>query len=348
MKYLVTGATGLLGNNIVRQLLAAGHDVRVLARAASDPRPLAGLDVDRTEGDVRDTSAVSRACERVDAVIHSAGHVHIGWTQLELHRQINVEGTRNVATAARQAGAKLVHISSVNALGLGEVAKPATEETALPGIVECPYVVTKREAEQVVADEINKGLWAVVVNPSFMLGPWDWKPSSGKMLLALSRFVPSAPLGAASFGDVRDVAKGVLAAAEKGASGRRYVLAGHNLRYWEAWRQMARSAGQPGPFLPMGPLFRGIIGFVLDSYTRVTGREGAANSAAIAMGYQQHCFSSRRAEQELDYRIRPLNETIIDTWTWFQEHHYIGSKRSPLRHSALGDADSKTPTTGLS
>lgn len=341
MKYLVTGATGLLGNNIVRELLARGHEVRVLARSTSDPRPLEGLDVERTEGDVRDASAVSRACKGVNAVIHSAGHVHIGWTQLDLHRQINVEGTRNVAAAARQAAAKLVHISSVNALGLGEVASPASEETALPGIVECPYVITKREAEQVVLEEIKKGLWAVLVNPSFMLGPWDWKPSSGKMLLALSRFVPSAPLGAASFCDVRDVAEGVIAAAAKGVSGRRYILSGHNLRYWDAWRQMARSAGQPGPFLPMGPLFRGIIGFLLDSYTRLTGREGDGNSAAIAMGYQQHCFSSQRAEQELNYRIRPFEDTIRDTWTWFREHHYIGAKQPPLDPSTSGEAASK-------
>jgi dihydroflavonol-4-reductase len=102
---------------------------------------------------------------------------------------------------------------------------------------------------------------------------------------------------------------------------------------------MARAAGQPGPFLPMGPLFRGIIGFLLNSYTSLTGREGDANSAAIAMGYQQHCFVSRRAEQELDYRIRPWNETLMDAWTWFREHHYIEGKRSPLRPSALGDAN---------
>ena len=131
-------------------------------------------------------------------------------------------------------------------------------------------------------------------------------------------------MGAASFCDVRDVARGTIAAATKGTPGRRYILSGHNLAYWEAWRQMARSAGRRGPFLPMGPLFRNIIGFLLDSYTRLTGRENdGANSAAIAMGYQQHCFSSRRAESELGYRIRPWNETLTDTWNWFRQYRYI-------------------------
>src|SRR5205823_14744119 len=139
------------------------------------------------------------------------------------HLRINVFGTQNVAAAARAAGARLVHVSSINALGLGRLDAPADEESALPGIVECPYVVTKREAERVVLNEVAQGLWATIVNPSLMLGPWDWKPSSGKMLLA-ARFAPLAPTGAANFCDVRDVAAGAIAAAERGTPGHRFVL----------------------------------------------------------------------------------------------------------------------------
>src|SRR5438046_997000 len=118
MKYLVTGATGLLGNNIVRQLVEAGESVRVLARGSSDSRPLEGLPIERAAGDVRDAAAVAQACRGVSIVIHSAGHVHLGWRQLDQHRAINVEGTRNVAAAARAVGARLVHVSAINALGL--------------------------------------------------------------------------------------------------------------------------------------------------------------------------------------------------------------------------------------
>jgi dihydroflavonol-4-reductase len=323
MKYLVTGATGLLGNNVVRQLLAAGHEVRVLARSTSDPRPFEGLAVQRAGGDIRDAEAVAAACRDVQVIIHAAGHVHIGWTQHDLHQRINVEGARNIAAAARLAGAKLVHVSTINALGLGHLSQPADEETALPGIIECPYVTTKRQAELIVLDEVARGLAAVIVNPSLMLGPWDWKPSSGKMVLAVARFAPFAPLGAANFCDVRDVAAGVIAAAEKAPPGRRYILGGHNLTYWDAWRQMARLAGKRGPFLPMGPLIRAIGAPALNLHTWVTGREGDANSAAMALGCQQHCFSSRRAEQELGYRVRPLAETLTDTWAWFRENGYV-------------------------
>lgn len=323
MTCLVTGATGLLGNNLVRLLLKQGQTVRVLVRPQSDPRPLAGLEVQRVIGDVTDQAAVRQAVRGARLVFHCAAHVHLGWRQWEEHRAINVEGTRQVATAALDEGARLVHVSAINALGLGRLDQPADEDSALEGIVPVPYVVTKRQAEEVVLDLVRQGLDAVIVNPGCMFGPWDWKPSSGKMLLAVTRFAPFAPLGAVSFCDARDVAEGTLAAARLGRTGRRYILAGHNLSYWQAWRQMARLAGKRGPILPMGPLFRAISGPVLDLHTWWTGREGDANSAVLRLGRQEHCFSSRRAQEELGYQIRPFDQTLQDTWDWFRSYGYV-------------------------
>lgn len=323
-RYLVTGATGLLGNNLVRQLLAEGEQVRVLSRAAADPRPLEGLAVELYTGDVRDAESVRQACAGIDVVIHSAGIVHIGWSQAKEQQAVNVEGTRHVAAAAREAGARLVHVSTVNALGLGKLAAPADEETALPGIYDCPYVSSKRSAEDVVFAEIERGLEAIIVNPAFMLGPWDWKPSSGKMLLEVARFTPFAPIGACSVCDVRDVTAGVIAAARHGVTGRRYILAGHNLSYWDAWRRFARIAGATAPFLKPGPIARWLGGYGGDLQTRLTGREPNLNTAGVGLSEQQHCFTSRRAESELGYTIRPLDETIADTWQWFREHRYVG------------------------
>jgi len=326
MRFLVTGATGLLGNNVVRQLLAAGESVRVLARPTADPRPLAGLDVEVAAGDVRNFDSVRCACQGISAVIHAAGYVHVGWKQADLHRAINVEGTRHVAIAAREAGAKLVHVSTVNALGLGRLEQPADEETALPGIIAVPYVTTKREAERIVLEEVNRGLWAAIVNPATMFGPWDWKPSSGKMLLEVTRQSLFAPVGSASFGDARDVAAAAIAALNQGQPGRRYILAGHNLPYQVVWRQIAGLVGKGGPRLPMGPIFRALGAPLCDLKTLLTGVEGAANSAALAMGRQSHCFTSARAERELGYRIRPLDETLRDAWQWFVEHGYVSQK----------------------
>src|SRR5690606_37215061 len=128
-------------------------------------------------------------------IVHAAASVHIGWTGIKEARAINVEGTRNVASAALAAGAKMVHVSSIDALGAWKPgAPPIDEETPAVGGVLCPYVITKREAEQVVFDLVRKGLHASIVNPGFMIGPYDWKPSSGKLLLSVARgwglFVP--------------------------------------------------------------------------------------------------------------------------------------------------------------
>jgi len=193
----------------------------------------------------------------------------------------------------------------------------------LPGIVPIPYVITKREAEQVVLDEIARGLDAVIVEPGLMFGPWDWKPSSGKMMIEVVRFAPWYPVGAITCCDVRDVAAGILAAARLGRTGRRYVLGGHNVTYKEAWQRMARIGGGLRPFLPMGLGFRALVAPGLDLATRLRGRESEKNSGALRMAAQQHCFSSRRAEDELGYRIRPFDQSLRDTWDWFRQHGYI-------------------------
>ena len=327
MKFLVTGATGLLGTSIVRALLASEHPVRVLSRTTSDPRPLAGLDVEVVHGDVRQADSVRRACQDVDAVIHAAAHVHIGWTQAGPHREINVEGTRNIAEAAREAGARLVYVSSINALGLGRLDSPSDEETPLPGIVECPYVLSKREAEKVVLEQCDKGLHASIVNPSLMFGPWDFRPSSGKMFLEVAKGTPVAPVGAANFCDVRDVAAGCISAAKLGQTGRRYVLGAHNATYMELWQRMSRIAQVKPPRIRLGPVVRICAGAGGDLWARLTGKEGTVNSAMIGLSSQTHCFSSARAERELGYSFRPLDETLADTWRWFVEHGYARPRK---------------------
>lgn len=176
-RYLVTGASGLVGNNLVRILLKQGHAVRVLApRKTTDPRPFAGLPIEFYWGDLTSNTDLTPACNGVDVVLHAAGHVHMGWSEMDKHIQVNVEGTRKIAIAARKAGAKMVHISSVNALGLGALDNPATEVTALPGIAEIPYVITKREAEQIIFEQRTLGLVLSSSTPPSCSAPGTGSP----------------------------------------------------------------------------------------------------------------------------------------------------------------------------
>jgi dihydroflavonol-4-reductase len=315
---LVTGGTGLVGNNVIRMLLEGGTRVRALVRGQPNGRPLAGLSVQHSVGDVTDRDAVHRAVAGAKVVIHSAALVHVGWRKLEEMRRVNVEGTRLVAEAARREGARLIHVSSVDALGLTADGSPATEETPHGGMVECPYVVTKRAAEQAVLEEVDRGLDAVIVNPVFMLGPWDWKPSSGRMLLEVGGGRGLlAPPGSNDFVDVRDVAAGIIAAISAGRRGRRYILGGHPLKYVDAWRMFAQVAGRRPPRGEAPPGVVRIAGRIGDLIAGCLGHEGPVNSAATGMSMLNHNFDCSRARRELGYTIRSLETTIDDSWRWF-------------------------------
>jgi len=322
MKVLVTGATGFVGNNVTRALLAQGYDVRVLVRNPED-KSLVGLEVTSITGDLRDATILLDACNGVDRVIHVAAKVHIGWSQLTEHREINVEGTRNVAIAALEHDARMVYVSSVDALGIGASDRPADEESPRTGKIPCSYVISKTESEVALRELIDDGLQATIVNPGFMLGPWDWKPSSGRMLLEVaSRHTPLAPTGGMTLCHIDDVTQGILAAMEKGAVGRNYILGGHTISYFDAWRLFAEVSGGKPPKKLMGPLIQAIAGGVGDLLAKITRRESDINSAAIKMSSLFHYYSSARAEAELDYTISPLRSSVEDAWNWFTENGY--------------------------
>ena len=328
--FLVTGATGLVGNNVVRQLVARGQSVRVLlrGRGAVVDRAFAGLPVDRRPGSLDDGRSLEAAADGAAVVIHAAALVHCGWRHLDEMREVNVAGTRRVARAARLAGARMIHVSSVDAIGLRPDGGPADEETPPGGMPECPYVVTKRAAEAAVLEEVERGLDAVIVNPVYMIGPWDWKPSSGRMLLEIGAGKGLfAPPGGNDFVDVRDVARGILAAIERGRTGRRYILGGHPLSYLDAWRVFARVSGRMQPLGIAPTAAVRVAGWVGDAVSLFTRREQPVNSAAACMSLLAHNFSWRRAAAELGYACRPFEAAAQDAWAWFVERGYARAVR---------------------
>lgn len=323
MRILVTGATGFLGNNLVRTLLNDNHEVVVTVRQTSDRKPLAGLNVEPITIDLNSPSDVAMAISDVDVVVHSAALIQIGWTKLDQSRKVNVDATAVIAEAARRKKIRMIHVSSVDALGAATENEIGTEEKLDPPKPACSYVVSKRESESAVILEVANGLDAVIVNPGFMVGPYDWKPSSGEMMLAVANtFTPMAPAGGCSVADVRDVADGILSAIKHGQTGQRYVLGGINMSYLELWQLMAKVTNSRGPKKKLPDWIAGAAGRVGDLVGKLTGKEPQVNSAATKMGQMFHYYSSAKAEKELGYRIGSIEDALRDAWDWFELHGY--------------------------
>ena len=314
MLTLVTGATGLVGNNVVRLLLDRGQQIRVLVRPTANPRALAGLDVETIAGDVQQPETVRAACRGVGRIVHAAAVVQFGWTGLEKQRAINVAGTRHVVAAAKAEGARLIHVSTVDTLGMGCRAAPGDEDSPQYNAVVCPYVITKREAERLVLDEVDHGLDAVVVNPTYMLG------LVGLVVEAFLRRDDSADRPRLrqdrSAGRKRYLRRSGRCGGRysrrirsgPALRGRRYILGGDPMRLFDTWKLIAEIAGVKPPWhIGRRPLLR-FYGRCGDLWGKIRGREGVFNSAAVESAMVDHHFSYARAQQELGYSPRPARK----------------------------------------
>ena len=325
MRIFVTGGTGLLGNTILRQLTQSGHELLALVRGEVDARVFEGVETEFASGDLLDRDLIFESVSRSDAVIHSAGLIHIGWKRLEESMRVNRDGTRVIVEACLRHRRKLVHVGTVNTLAIGSRDAPANETSPLEnagGQIPCSYVRSKRAGVDEVLRGVEQGLHAVIVHPGFMLGPWDWKPSSGRMMVEVGRsWKPIAPSGGCSVCDSRDVASGAIAAMTAEVdSGRQYILAGENCRYVDLWTEMAQRMSARRPIMAAGPLQRWIGQIAGDLWAAIAS-ETDLNSAAVKMSSQYHWYDCSRARQELGYQTRDLQETLDDAAAWIRVHH---------------------------
>lgn len=304
-------------------LLEDGHWVTVTNRHTSDRRPLDGLKTETLQIDLNESAAVCHAVKDVDLVIHAAAIIHLGWTREAESRRFNVGSTRLLAQAARRQNIRMIHVSTVDALAPSGKANLYNETNLQPSKPACSYVVTKREAELAFLAEVDSGLNGFIVNPGFMVGPWDWKPSSGQMMLAIAKGAGLfAPRGGCTVADVRDVACGIISAIENGRPGERYILGGQNLTYRELWSQMAEVVGKRPPINLLPEWINWTAGRTGDLIGKITGKEPIINSANTSMGSLFHWYSSEKARRELGYKNSPLKDGLLDAWQWFQQHGY--------------------------
>jgi len=327
---VITGASGHLGANLVRALLERQWQVRAMVR--HDTRALEGLNIELTPGDVLDEASLKRAFAGADVVYHLAGRISVvTWDRREVEA-VNITGVRNViescmATRVR----RLVHTSSFHAHRQEPLDEPLDEFRPLLGPGRYPpYDHSKAEGERLVRAAIAEGLDAVIINPSGMIGPYDFKPSHfGATILSLATGkLPALVDAGLSWVDTRDVADGMIRACEKAGAGAKYILSGQWVKLEDIARQVARLTGVRPPrlVLPMWVARTGApLATLLD---RTRGRRPLFTSISMRELESNPNISHARARRELEYQPRPLEQTIADTLDWFRATGFLPSNQS--------------------
>ncbi len=311
---LVTGGTGFIGGPLVRALVGRGEKVRVLLRPHSPRGGLAGLDYEEALGDLGDAASVARALAGIRDVFHLAAAVRLDPFAEEKLRRVNVEGTRTVARAAREAGVqRFVHVSSSAAVGQGSLAQPSDEEHPFDASELGPYFRTKRAAEEALREEVGRGLAAVIVNPSNVVGRGGVTGSLDPILRLVMRGMPFYPPGAAAFVSVASVVDGCLRARERGRAGERYILNDENLSQRAFLSMAAELAGVRPPRLRLarGPtLAAARIGDLLGP--RFPKAFASFNSGTLRLLFLDFCVKSEKAQRELGFTPRPVREAVAE------------------------------------
>ena len=330
MKAFVTGATGFVGSHVARYLAGQGAELRLLVRPTSLTANLEGIAAERVTGDLRDPGSLRTAMAGCDVVFHVAADYRL-WTREpgEMYRS-NVEGTRNIIQLAQQAGVRrVIYTSSVATVGFtgnGGLADEASP-VALSDMIG-HYKRSKFQAEQVALQAGRGGADVVVVNPTTPVGERDIKPTpTGRIIVDfLKRKFPAYVDTGLNLVDVAEVARGHVAAFDKGKGGERYILGGENLTLKQILDKLAAITGLPSPKVKL-PYAVALATGVAD--TAITGlllrREPRVTLDAVRMGRKKMFVSSARAERELGWRIVPVDGALRRAVQWFREHGYVAA-----------------------
>ena len=322
---VVTGASGHVGANLVRALLHRGEKVRALVHR--DRRALEGLNVEIAEGDILDPESLRRAFKNADVVYHAAAYISILMTEWPRLEKINVIGTRNVVEACLACGVRrLVHFSSIHALAQEPADRPIDENRPLAQSRRYPpYDRSKAAGEVEVQRGVRNGLDAVVLNPTGIIGPYDFLPShSGEVLICLARgTLPALVGGGFDWVDVRDVIEGAFLAEKKAPAGARYILSGHWISVCDMASQVTQCFGARPPRF-VSPIWLARIGAPFATLHAVrAGHRPLYTAVSLKALKSNPRISHQKATRELGYQPRAFCSTIKDTLEWFSDNGYL-------------------------
>jgi dihydroflavonol-4-reductase len=325
MKVAVTGASGHIGNCLVRELIKNEARVKVLVHDFEND--LARLDVEMVRGNLLEPESLKKFCESVDVVFHLAAKIALDNRQREQVYEVNVTGTKNMIEAAKYAGfKKFIHFSSIDAFQFVSQAAVLDENIPLVESEKAIYPFSKAESERLVLNAVIEGLDAVILSPTAVIGPFDFRGSFlGSALIKIyQNKIPMLIPGGYNWVDVRDIAAAAIQAVESGRKGEKYILSGNFCSLLELSKIIGKISGKRTPKL-LAPVFLAKLAFpfIQFYYSLINEKPVYTRQSLELLVNSPKNISFEKAKKELGYEPRPLEQTLRDTFNWYIENKYL-------------------------
>ncbi|MGQ8337167.1 NAD-dependent epimerase/dehydratase family protein [Sunxiuqinia sp. A32] len=327
MKILVTGANGLLGSNLIRKLLQKNIEAKAFVRPNSNLLSLKGVGVEIFKGNILNHNDLQKALKDCQAVVHAAANTSQWPNDFEHYEKINIHATQLLLEESRKEGIdRFIHVSSANVFGPGTKENPGNEHSPFTlQQSKSGYMQSKYVAQKLVLDFAKKYQFpATVVNPTFMLGKYDAKPSSGQMLLmAYGKKLMPCPRGGKNFIHVEDVSDGIINAIAKGKNGSCYLFANENLSYNEFFGKMRQVCGYPQKQIQIPKPITDLAGNIGSIYENLTTLPAKLNRINSQLLVTDNYYSAQKAITELGLKQTRVEIAIQDALEWFDEFDYL-------------------------
>lgn len=324
-KIFVTGGDGFLGSNLLDILLERGYEVTVMVQPGRSTSLPGHPNLHQIEGDLLDQSAVVALTAGMDAVIHIAAITDVWPPKHPKYWTVNVRGTQHIIDACIEHKIKrLVHCSSASVFQYGSKDAPGTEEKPGQGGL-LDYIDSKKKGQEVVLQAVQeKGLEAIVVNPTFMIGPKDSKPSSGAFMInVVQGKMPAYTNGGKNWVYVKDVATAIANALSMGKIGEAYILGHENLSYLEALRVIQDVSGCSIPSVRLPDSIFRAAGWIVGAAGKLLGFSPKISHPVTVIGSQGHYFSAEKAVRDLQLPQTPIRQAFQESYDWFIQNQYL-------------------------
>jgi dihydroflavonol-4-reductase len=325
MKIIITGADGFVGSNLIRELLTRNHEIVAFVKDGQDARNIKDLNIDIKYGDLLDPSTLTKAIKGCEALIHTAALTSMWPYRSEIQKKVNIEGTRNVMEAVLSSGLKrVIHIGTASSFGFGSKNNPGDEtKNYLSGKYKMDYMDTKFTAQELVLKMVREdNLPAIIVNPTFMFGPYASIMGSAKMIeLVYNGKIPGFTNGGRNYIAVKDVCVAISNALEMGKIGESYILGNENLNYKEIFTTIAKVTNAKAPKLFIPNLGVKLYGKILTILGKTFRFEPSVSYPMAVISCEEQYYQSNKAIKELGLPQTPIKTALTEAFNWLQENN---------------------------